>query len=110
LRYLRRNYFEKTPALTRHEFHASLDEAQPPAGFGTELASLWWISNNHWDRAHELIDTAPGPDCAWVHAHLHRIDGDEANASYWYRRAGREKPNYGLGKERDVLIDYFLTK
>ena len=96
--------------MQRHEFEASLTEATPPPSLGLELTSLWWITKNQWQRAHDLIDSATGPDRAWVHAHLHRIEGDNANASYWYRRAGRDKPNYGLSKERDVLLDYFLNK
>ena len=94
--------------MTRPEFDASLAEAQPPAGAGLPLSSLWWISKNNWDRAHALIDSAPGSDCAWVHAHLHRIEGDESNAGYWYRRAGRDRPDYGLGREREVLLQHFL--
>lgn len=96
--------------MTRQEFDASLAEAQPPTNFSTGLTSLWWISNNKWDVAHELIDKAPGQDSAWVHAYLHRIEGDEANANYWYARSGRDKPDCGLGKERDVLLKYFLTE
>ncbi|MBB4078898.1 hypothetical protein GGR28_001515 [Lewinella aquimaris] len=96
--------------MTRQEFDASLTEAAPPPSLSRELTSLWWITNNQWQRAHDLIDSAPGPDTAWVHAYLHRIDGDEANAGYWYRRAGKNKPDYGLSKERDVLLEYFLEK
>ena len=96
--------------MTRPEFDASLAEATPPTELGVELASLWWISNNNWQRAHDLIDALNGPDTSWVHAYLHRIEGDEANANYWYQRAGRDKPDYGLSKERNVLIDYFLSK
>ena len=96
--------------LTRAEFDASLSEAHPPEGISLQLQSLWWIGKNNWGRAHDLIDSAPGSDNAWVHAHLHRIEGDEANAGYWYRRAGRPKPTYGLGKERDVLLQHFLDQ
>ncbi|THH37590.1 hypothetical protein [Neolewinella litorea] len=96
--------------MTRQEFDQSLSDAQPPADAGVELTSLWWISKNQWEKAHLLIDRAPGSDCAWVHAHLHRIEGDDANASYWYRRAGRDKPNYGLVKEREVLLQHFLDQ
>ncbi len=106
--YLRRGNIYNPAPVTRPEFEASLAEAQPPAAARPEITSLWWISKNNWDRAHSLIDSAPGSDCAWVHAHLHRIEGDDANASYWYRRAGRDKPNYGLGREREVLLSYFL--
>ena len=96
--------------MSRQEFDASLAGAAPPPSFGLELASLWWISNNQWQRAHDLIDQASGADRAWVHAYLHRIEGDEANARYWYLRAGRDRPSYGLSQERDVLLDYFLSK
>ena len=95
--------------MTRPEFDASLREAQPPSGLNLPLTSLWWISNNHWERAHDLIDRAPGPDCAWVHAYLHRVEGDDANARYWYVRSGRDKPAYGLAQERQVMIDHFLA-
>ncbi len=101
---------ENNPALTRAEFDASLTEAHPPEGTSLQLQSLWWISKNNWDHAHDLIDSAPGSDNAWVHAHLHRIEGDEGNAGYWYRRAGRDRPDYGLSKERDVLLNNFLDQ
>lgn len=96
--------------MTRTEFDASLAEAAPPQTFGLELTSLWWISNNQWQRAHDLIDAAPGADCAWIHAYLHRIEGDDANANYWYRRAGKDRPGYGLAKERDLLLEHFLAQ
>ena len=96
--------------MTRSEFEASLTASAPPDEAPLPLAALWWISNNNWQRAHDLIDQAPGSDCAWVHAHLHRIEGDEFNANYWYNRAGRDKPDYGLGKEREVLLKAFLEE
>ncbi len=94
--------------LTRPEFDQSLTLLVPPAEFSVPLAALWWISNNNWQTAHDLIDAEAGSDAAWVHAYLHLIEGDEGNANYWYARAGREKPTSGLGKEREVLIGYFL--
>ncbi|WP_198664936.1 hypothetical protein [Lewinella sp. IMCC34191] len=94
--------------MTRSEFDASLSAAEPPADLSLPLQSMWWLGKNNWDHAHDLIDSAPGSENAWVHAHLHRIEGDESNANYWYRRAGRETPDYGLSKERDVLLAFFL--
>lgn len=110
LPYLHQPQLTKLSPLTRPQFDASLAEAQPPTNFGPELASLWWITNKHWQDAHDLIDGSPGPDCAWIHAYLHRIEGDEANARYWYLRSGKDKPDYGLARERDVLLEYFLGK
>ena len=63
---------------------AAIPPADPPA-----LAALWHAHRGDWDRAHVLVQDAQGADAAWVHAHLHRLEGDEGNAGYWYHRAGR---------------------
>jgi hypothetical protein len=51
------------------------------------LAGLWWDAKGNWARAHESAQQDEGPHRAWVHAYLHRKEGDNANAEYWYRRA-----------------------
>ena len=95
--------------LTRPEFDQSLTLLVPPAELPPPLAALWWICNNNWQTAHDLIDAENGSDAAWVHAYLHRIEGDEWNANYWYARAGREAPDHGLGQEREALLAHFLA-
>ena len=69
------------------------------------LAALWWAAKGpaHWDRAHALVQDDPGTDAAWVHAHLHRLEGDPANAAYWYDRAGRPVAGGDLAAERDAI-------
>ncbi len=70
-----------------------------PEGLPAPLAALWWDARGDWARAHEAaqsVDTAEG---AWVHAYLHRKEGDLANADYWYRRAGRRRPPQSLDEE-----------
>lgn len=57
--------------------------------FGGALLALWWDGKGDWQKAHEIAQDVPGPDGAWVHAYLHRKEGDAENAGYWYRRAGR---------------------
>ena len=67
---------------------ASLDAAAPPPGLGRALEALWYEAKGEWDRAHRLAQSEDTVAGAWVHAYLHRVEGDEGNAGYWYRRAG----------------------
>lgn len=62
---------------------------QPPAGCSAALAALWWDRRGDWDHAHEAAQSDESRDGAWVHAYLHRKEGDLGNAGYWYRRAGK---------------------
>src|SRR4051795_10101323 len=61
----------------------------PPSTSARALQALWWAARGSWDRAHTLVQHDDTKDAAWVHAHLHRVEGDLENASYWYRKAGR---------------------
>ncbi|QFU09719.1 hypothetical protein PARPLA_00718 [Rhodobacteraceae bacterium THAF1] len=61
------------------------------------------LEAGQWDRAHELAQADPSAEAAWVHAHLHRIEGDESNALYWYARAGRDPFTGSLKEERAAL-------
>jgi len=70
-------------------FRESLAGAKPPAGLGAPLAALWHAGRGDWDRAHRIAMDAKGRDGAWVHAYLHRQEGDLDNARYWYRKAHR---------------------
>jgi len=71
-------------------FRASLAADAPPLGLSVPLQALWWSGKGRWEQAHELAQSVEDREGAWVHAHLHRVEGDLANASYWYRRAGRD--------------------
>ncbi len=72
------------------------------------LRALWHAAHNHWDAAHEEAQAGTDAECAWVHALLHREEGDPVNAAYWYRRAGR--PVYGgtIQQEREEMIAVLL--
>ena len=96
--------------MQRAAFDRSVEQqTTPPAELSRPATALWWVCKRNWQEAHDLIDAAPGQDEAWVHAFLHRMEGDQANADYWYRRAGRDRPNITIGKELDQLIDHFLN-
>lgn len=63
-----------------------------PAKLGLPLQALWHDARGDWERAHELCQRAKSRDGDWVHAYLHRKEGDPGNAGYWYARAGRPMP------------------
>ena len=79
------------------------DEEQPPAGMGLALQALWWMGRGDWDRAHDAAQAAAGPDGDWVHAHLHRVEGDLGNAAFWYRRAGKAVATGPFEAERAAI-------
>ena len=63
--------------------------SKPPAGLSPALQALWHDRRGDWNEAHESAQADGGPAGAWVHAYLHRKEGDSTNAAYWYRLAGR---------------------
>jgi hypothetical protein len=70
-------------------FKASLSGAAPAPNLDAPLAALWWAAKGHWDQAHKIVQDEDDANAAWVHAYLHRVEGDSANAGYWYRQAGQ---------------------
>ena len=75
--------------MTVDDFRKSLTAAKPPVGLSLALAGLWWEAKGDWMRAHESAQQDEGPEGSWVHAYLHRREGDQSNAAYWYGRAGK---------------------
>src|SRR5438876_8034961 len=75
--------------MTLNDFRQSLTATEPPAGLTLALAGLWWDAKGDWTRAHESAQQDEGRDGSWVHAYLHRKEGDQGNAAYWYGRAGK---------------------
>ena len=69
------------------DLKASLANAEPDAALSPPLAALWWAAKGNWDQAHKIVMNEETKDAAWVHAYLHRVEGDLGNAGYWYRRA-----------------------
>lgn len=67
------------------------------------LRALWLGLRCEWDAAHEIAQADDGADAAWVHAWLHRVEGDAANAAYWYRRAGKDVAEGGTDTEGEAI-------
>ncbi len=82
---------------------ASLADPQPSDALSPELAALWYAANGDWQRSHEIVQVRATREADWVHAYLHRVEGDLANAAYWYRRAGHSPADGDLKVEwRDI--------
>ena len=96
--------------MTLDEFRLSLGEANPPPGSATALEALWWQGKGDWQRAHELAQAAGDAEGAWVHAHLHRVEGDLGNAGYWYRGAGQPVATGALDTEWAAISQALLDR
>jgi hypothetical protein len=83
--------------------------ALPEAPNVPALAALWWQARGDWARAHEAAQQDEGTAAAWVHALLHREEGDVANADYWYRRASKQRPEGALREEWDAIAAALLA-
>jgi hypothetical protein len=86
------------------EFKASTSGEIPPEGLPAPLAALWWDAKGDWTQAHSLVDSLETPDGIAVHAYLHRKEGADWNADYWYKRAGREFHRPALEAEWEALV------
>ena len=69
----------------------------------TALKALQLVAAGDWDGAHELVQDDPSAEASWVHAHLHRVEGDLSNAGYWYRQAGKPQATGDLAEERQAI-------
>jgi hypothetical protein len=90
--------------MTLSEFKRSLTKTKPPVDLAPALAALWWAGKDQWDKAHAIVMDEGGKDCAWVHAYLHRVEGDLGNAGYWYRQAGQPQAKDSLTAEWDRIV------
>src|SRR5271154_4413553 len=90
--------------MTILDFKSSLSGSAPVAGVSSPLAALWWAAKGDWTRAHEIVQDEAGVDAAWVHAYLHRVEGDFGNAGYWYRRAGRSVASGPIEAEWERIV------
>ena len=90
---------------------SSLGRDAPPPGLSRPVRALWHCARGEWDAAHALAQAAEGePDHDWVHAHLHRVEGDLSNAGYWYRRAGRPVARGSLEAEWAEIAGVLLAR
>ncbi|MCM2971741.1 hypothetical protein [Larsenimonas suaedae] len=99
---------ETNGGVARDEFDRQLTEAEPPAHWPAVVRALFFVEQGDWQRAHDIVEHADSRLIRWVHAHLHRWEGDHGNAAYWYRRADRPVSSVSLDDERALLRDTVL--
>jgi hypothetical protein len=92
------------------EFRDSLKSEEPPSHLSLALAGLWWDARGNWDQAHESAQRDESPAGSWVHAYLHRKEGDSSNAGYWYRRADKPPSRSSLEDEWMEIAESLLSK
>ena len=85
------------------------NDAEPGAALNGVLQAMWWAAKGDWEASHNIAQDIHNKDGSWVHAYLHRVEGDLGNASYWYNRAGQPTCTDALDDERDEIIKHFLT-
>ena len=92
------------------DFRASLSGTAPAPGFEPPLAALWWAAKGQWDEAHKIVMNEETVTAAWVHAYLHRVEGDLGNAGYWYRQAGQPVAKDSLESEWERIVCALLPQ
>ena len=91
-------------------FKDSLKNNTPDSSYTPMLTSLWYDAKGDWEKAHAQVDSLKDKCSAWVHAYLHRKEGDLWNADYWYAKANKTRPNISLEEEWESLVEAFNAK
>ncbi|MEQ9423363.1 MAG: hypothetical protein RJQ09_03015 [Cyclobacteriaceae bacterium] len=94
--------------MNYHEFIETIDQKDPP-DLSPLLTALWHDKNDDWENAHGIAQEVNSEDGYWVHAYLHRKEGDIWNADYWYSRAGKKRPNVDLDAEWEAIVMALLS-
>jgi hypothetical protein len=98
------------PPVTLDEFTDSLSQGKPPAGLSSALQALWHDGHGDWDAAHQVAQDIDDRTGAWIHAYLHRKEGDLGNAAYWYRLAGKAPADGALAAEWTAIVSALLAE
>ena len=94
--------------MTIEEFRSTLRDEHPPGGISTALLAMWEDGRGRWDAAHTIAQDIDDKTGAWIHAYLHRKEGDLGNAGYWYSRAGQPVAHDALEEEWTRIVRALL--
>ncbi|TDT45479.1 hypothetical protein CLV90_2567 [Maribacter spongiicola] len=90
------------------EFEKSLELSQVPEEWSEGLKSIWYDAKGNWEASHNIAQDMHNTLGSWLHAYLHRKEGDRFNAGYWYRLAKKEYPTISLDEELRVIVEYII--
>ena len=90
--------------LKMADLKSTLSNAAPEGSLAPPLAALWWAAKGNWDAAHKIVQDESDANSAWVHAYLHRVEGDLSNAGYSYRQAGQPVAKDSLESEWERIV------
>lgn len=93
--------------MTYNEFIESLSLHKPPAGMSDILKALWYEGKEDWESSHNIAQDIHDKNGSWIHAYLHRKEGDLFNARYWYSKAGKPEFYGSLKEEWEALVKHF---
>ena len=88
-----------------NEFIQSNKEESPPKGLSEPLQAMWYARKGDWETAHNIAQSISSELGSWIHAYLHRVEGDLSNAGYWYKRAGKQQFQGSTKAEADEIIN-----
>ena len=93
-----------------NKFKSTLSSDTAPAGLSDALKAMWYDAKGHWGRAHDIAQEMPGAEGSWIHAYLHRKEGDHGNAAYWYHRANQPVCKLSLEEEWQQIVTALLRQ
>ena len=96
--------------MTLDAFRSSLSGPHPPEGISELLQALWYEGKGDWEKAHNIAQDTSSADGSWIHAYLHRVEGDLGNAGYWYQRAGKPVARTSHEEEWEQIVNALLTR
>ena len=96
--------------MTLEAFKATFSQSHPPEGTSQLLQALWFAAKHEWDKAHDIAQDISSNEGSWIHAYLHRVEGDQGNAAYWYHRAGRPLPRVSVQEEWEDIAKELLGR
>ncbi|MBO9573686.1 MAG: hypothetical protein J7497_15975 [Chitinophagaceae bacterium] len=94
--------------MNYNEFIASLSANEPPEDISNVLKALWYDGKEQWESSHNIAQDIHDRNGSWIHAYLHRKEGDIFNADYWYSKAGKRRPSVSLKEEWEDLVKHFI--
>ena len=94
--------------MTINQYLASLAKDSPPKGISPYLKALWLERRGDWKQAHEIVQEIDDSTAAWLHAYIHRREGDQNNAAYWYAQANKPVSQATLDDEWTEIVEALL--